>query len=328
MLKISVAICTYNGEKYIQEQLNSILNQEKPIDEIVICDDGSTDNTMSICQSVLSNTNIKYILKKNEQNLGFIKNFYQAMSLCSGDIIFLCDQDDVWFKNKTNLISHVFEENENAQLVFSNALVTNEKLETINELFNTLNFSTSYFENQEKAFKKLLNDNFVVGATATIRKDFLNKVSDFDNGWAHDSWLAIIATLYNGLFFIDEPLIYYRQHSSNTIGLNQENKLNKVKTTLKKFFINNQDKYAGVRLPLLLYLKDYMLKKDFNKENYLQLDKCIEFWNRRSKFSKNTVFKNVYIVLKDAIKGEQKRNRNITKPVIIDLINAILIAKK
>ena len=109
MLKISVAICTYNGERYIKDQLKSILDQDRRVDEIVICDDGSTDNTVIVCNNILLHSGIKYTIVENKENFGFIKNFYQAMSLCKNDIIFLCDQDDVWLRNKTSVILDVFE---------------------------------------------------------------------------------------------------------------------------------------------------------------------------------------------------------------------------
>ena len=90
-MKISVAMCTYNGDKYIEEQLNSIQKQTKKIDEIIICDDGSKDNTVEICERLLSKSNIEYKININKENLGFARNFYQAIRLCSGDIIFFCD---------------------------------------------------------------------------------------------------------------------------------------------------------------------------------------------------------------------------------------------
>lgn len=328
MLKISVAICTYNGERYIKDQLKSILDQDRRVDEIVICDDGSTDNTVLVCNNILLHSGIKYTIVENKENFGFIKNFYQAMSLCKNDIIFLCDQDDVWLRNKTSVILDVFEKNSTALMVFSNAIVTNDKLEPINDLYKTLNYSASYLENQNIAFEKLLNDNFVVGATAAIRKDLLNMANDLDNEWAHDSWLAVVASLNKGLYSIDDSLIYYRQHATNTIGINQQSELRKLKKILKKIFSSNMDQYACIRVPLLLHLKKYMENRYFEKENYLKLEKSIEFWNKRLNFSKNNIFQNIIIVLIGAFKEEQKKNRNIKRPVLVDLINAILIARK
>lgn len=93
---ISVAMCTFNGEKYIKEQIESIINQSLVPDEIVICDDCSKDNTINIIKETLANWSGKANLIINEDNLGYRKNFEKAISLCNGDIIFLSDQDDVW----------------------------------------------------------------------------------------------------------------------------------------------------------------------------------------------------------------------------------------
>lgn len=131
-MKVSVAMCTYNGEKYIEEQLNSILHQTK-IDEIIICDDGSKDKTLEICNEILKSSNVEYTLKLNK-NLGFAKNFYQAITLCSGDIIFFCDQDDIWKENKIDLMCQVFNNDPDTLLVFSNAYITNENLEVTGNL--------------------------------------------------------------------------------------------------------------------------------------------------------------------------------------------------
>ena len=99
----SVAICTYNGAKYLTEQLESILAQETPVDEIIICDDGSTDGTPLLLKEYHDQFPKLFRLFFNAENLGYVRNFEQALSLCTKDIIFLCDQDDVWFSDKIEL---------------------------------------------------------------------------------------------------------------------------------------------------------------------------------------------------------------------------------
>lgn len=101
---ISVAMCTFNGEKYIKEQIESIINQSLVPDEIVICDDCSKDNTLNIIKETLDNWPGKVQLVVNEKNLGYRKNFEKSISLCNGDIIFLSDQDDVWNRNKIEIM--------------------------------------------------------------------------------------------------------------------------------------------------------------------------------------------------------------------------------
>jgi glycosyltransferase involved in cell wall biosynthesis len=99
-IKISVALCTYNGEKYIKEQIISILKQSKRVDEIIISDDNSSDTTLKIVNDLLSDCDIAHKICTHETNIGVTRNFMECISKCSGDIIFTCDQDDVWKKNK------------------------------------------------------------------------------------------------------------------------------------------------------------------------------------------------------------------------------------
>ncbi len=125
---VSVAMCTYNGAKYIQEQLDSIAAQSRLPDELVVCDDRSSDNTIEIVKSFGSKVPFSVSLYLNEENLGIIKNFEKAISLCTGNIIALSDQDDVWKPNKIEKILTAFAENLGAGYVFSNAELVNESL--------------------------------------------------------------------------------------------------------------------------------------------------------------------------------------------------------
>jgi len=116
-MKLSVALCTYNGEKFIEQQINSILNQSISIDEIVICDDQSTDKTVEILKKLQSEHKAIVVIE-NEINLRSTKNFEKAISLCTGDFIFLSDQDDVWNAQKVEKTLAIFKENPTAEGVF------------------------------------------------------------------------------------------------------------------------------------------------------------------------------------------------------------------
>lgn len=328
-MKISVAMCTYNGEKYIVEQLNSILHQTKKVDEIIICDDGSKDNTLEICNKTLKASNIEYKLKINKKNLGFAKNFYQAIILCSGDIIFFCDQDDIWKENKVELMCQVFNDNPNALLVFSNAHITNENLEIKGNLFENLSYQNSYLNNQYETVNYLLNDNFVTGATTAIKKEILNYIGDLDNGWAHDYWFGIVAALYGGLKNINEPLIYYRQHDKNTIGIGKKYGFDKIKKLFSKNKENNiENQYAELRLPQLIYLDKFIKEQKLDACYQKILDKKLDFWKKREHFGQQGIITNVIIVIKGAIKKEQVSNRNVDKPILKDFIKAVALAKR
>ena len=170
---ISVALCTYNGEQYIREQLESILTQTVKVDEIVVCDDGSTDNTLQIIEELAGNTDTAIHIYRNETNLGPAKNFQKAINLCSGDIIFLSDQDDVWMPEKAATITNYFRQNPQISVVFTDGNLTDGE-KNIGSLWHSLGITP----NAQKA----INDGFGIelfacesratGATMAVRSTF------------------------------------------------------------------------------------------------------------------------------------------------------------
>ncbi len=224
-MKLSVALCTYNGSRYIEKQILSIINQTKPVDEIVICDDGSTDNTILIINDLKEkNCNFNFLIHCNEYNLGIRKNFEKAISLCTGDIIFLSDQDDIWLPHKTESIVNYLNKNPHIDLVFTNAILIdeNDNIKTeytlfdatgINQLKNVWNAGLQFeIENVEQR---------LLGSTFGIRKDFALSCLPFNSKVTnyHDGQLAMYAVMKNCIGMLPLKLIKYRLHSNNTVGL-------------------------------------------------------------------------------------------------------------
>ena len=328
-MKISVLLCTYNGEKYIQEQLSSIINQSKMVDEIIVSDDCSRDHTIKKVEEFAQNCKINIKINSNSLNTGFKKNFYNGLSFCSGDIIFFSDQDDVWEYRKVEKIINLFESNNKALLVFSDAFVTNEKLEFKSHLLKDVRYNDNFMIDSKSQLNMLLADNFITGATMAIRKELINLASPFGMEWPHDYWLGIIAAINNGLYCINEPLIKYRQHASNAIGINKKYSFSQIKKLFSQTnsSSNRENKYAELRLPQLAYLKLFLQQK--NKDNYIELvEDYYIFWNRRMPFKEQGIIQNCKIVLIDFVKREQYKHRNTTHPVLKDLIKAIALAKK
>lgn len=224
-MKISVAICTYNGEKYIQQQLKSILDQTYVPNEIVICDDGSTDNTVEIITEYLKTTTIDIKICKNTSRLNVLKNFEKAIQLCSGEIIFLSDQDDCWYSDKIERIVKYFKENQKIKVVFTNAQLIDDKdfCFTDKTLFDVVNFT----DEAQKLFKsgfelELLNiDNRVTGASLAFKKDFIVNIVPFiqTTEILHDEIIAISAINNKCLGFINDCLFNYRIHNTQKNGL-------------------------------------------------------------------------------------------------------------
>ena len=219
-LKISVAMATYNGEKFVREQIESILNQTLKPYEIVISDDASTDQTLKILleyQKKYPNL-IKVIPNKN--NAGFVKNFERALLNVTGDLVALSDQDDVWLPEKLQEEYEVLERDPNIGLVFSDLELVDETLNKIgSSMWKYHDWQMDGYIKGVDLFKQILKTNHVTGCTIMIRKKILNSLIPFDNRiHLHDYWLAIGASLLSDAFAINKQLVLYRQHSNNQIG--------------------------------------------------------------------------------------------------------------
>lgn len=225
---ISVALCTFNGEKYISEQLDSILSQSVPVDEIIVCDDCSTDATKQILrQYAMQFPFIRLI--ENERNLGYIRNFEKAIRLCQGDYIFLSDQDDIWHSDKVaKSVSYL--SGSGMYGAFTNARIIDHEGAFLGwTLFGVLQLEP-YIQKgflQKNIFGLLcFRGNFVTGATLVLTRMGKEKVLPFKTPLntphpiIHDGWIALRLSGMNKLGFIDTPLIDYRTHSEQQIGLN------------------------------------------------------------------------------------------------------------
>ena len=223
---ISVALCTYNGERFIERQLNTILEQTLPVNEIVIFDDNSKDDTVKIIREFEKKYASIIRLHVNEQSLGGKKNFERAIKFCLGDIIFLSDQDDEWEKNKVEVMSNRFEQNPNDWMIFSNAQLIDEegnKLpETLWEKWGFTKQAQQTWKNNRLAFEELLEGrNRVTGATVAFRKELKKYIFPFnlpEYCW-HDGWIAMIAAGVNKLTYLEECLTRYRIHPDQQVGI-------------------------------------------------------------------------------------------------------------
>ena len=199
---ISVALCAFNGEKYIKEQLDSIVRQSYKNLEIVVVDDVSTDGTFDII-TACAKSDHRIKCYQNEVNLGFNKNFEKAITLTSGDYIAISDQDDVWLADKVQqLLDHI----QDNWLIFSNSAYTNDKQ---GKLLKYLKFPVSY--------KGFLLRNYVTGHTTLMRREFLGFVLPFPEKGYYDWWMGFVAAYHRKLTFYDRALTYYRVHDESVI---------------------------------------------------------------------------------------------------------------
>lgn len=219
-MNLSVALGTHNGARYIAEQLQSILNQTVPPTEIVLSDDASTDDTVAIARATVGDrVPLKVIL--NDPALGVVANFEQAVLACTGELIALSDQDDLWHPEKIERIVRVFEGRPGVALVHTDArLVSGDGEPLGTSLLASLEVRSPEVReiHDGRAFDTLLRRNLVTGATTAFRSALLPSAVPFSTEWVHDEWLAIIAAATASTEVIEEELIDYRQHGGNQIG--------------------------------------------------------------------------------------------------------------
>ena len=218
---ISVAMTTYNGADYVATQLRSILNQSVEVDEVIIFDDCSTDDTAGVVSKV-EDSRVKFI--RNPENVGYIQNFYNAIESCTGDFIFLADQDDVWEFDKVEKTLEVMKEYKCEAVCTNFSLIdkNGSDLKTT-EQFVSNRFFTELEKKNDKiidlSFDYLMLGNVVQGATYCISKKTQELYLKIDNRTLyHDHQLLLIASKIGKVCFLNEKLIRYRIHENNTIG--------------------------------------------------------------------------------------------------------------
>lgn len=227
--RISVALCTHNGARFIEEQLRSILQQSLPVHEIVLGDDESTDDTVGIARAVVADSGVELVVREHSPGLGVRENFADAVAATTGHVVALSDQDDVWHPERlARLVPHLDE----ARLVHSDArLVDNELRPLGSTLLTSLEASSWELEQLEHgdALAVLLRRNLVTGATTVMRGGFARGALPIPEGWLHDEWFAMLAAIDGGLRLVPEALTDYRQHGGNEVGARRMSPLDKLR---------------------------------------------------------------------------------------------------
>ena len=224
MSRVSVALCTFNGERFLPEQLGSLLTQTLLPAELVVCDDGSTDATESIVAAFAARAPFPVHWHRNAVNLGSTQNFARCIGLCTGDLIALADQDDYWEPEKLARSASVFARNPAVLCTFSNAsLIGTDSQPIPSDVWTRFLFTPSLQAKMSSgdAAGVLLQLPVVTGATMTIRAELAQRALPISTPWIHDAWLAWIASLSGQVVALDEPLLRYRLHGAQQLGLAQ-----------------------------------------------------------------------------------------------------------
>ncbi|WP_309617135.1 glycosyltransferase family 2 protein [Salinibacterium sp.] len=223
-MRISVALATYNGAQFIEEQVASILRGSRVPEEVVLADDGSTDNTVELVRAAFggSRTSAQLHVLPAQVRLGVTANFERAVSACTGDIIVLSDQDDVWHEYRLAVAERSFEARPRLLLQHSDARLVDSAgkplgVSLIDAL--TVRAGERLALDSGRAFQAYVRRNLATGATVAMRRKLIDLAAPFPPEWVHDEWLAIIAAALGEVEFVDSELIDYRQHDSNQIGV-------------------------------------------------------------------------------------------------------------
>lgn len=237
MSTVDIAMATYNGEDFISEQIDSIINQSYQNWKLYISDDGSSDNTVEIIKTFVSKDK-RIELVNTERQGGVISNFNKSLKYTTAEFVMLSDQDDIWPSDRLKLLLNTIQQENNIdepKLVFSDLTLVNEVGGEIAKSFYKANNLDPL--NNLQGYNLLWNST-VYGCTTIMNRALLDLVLPIPNdAHMHDQWLAMKAHQYNGLIFLDTPTVMYRQHSSNVVGGINKGMLGRMKDSRRS--INN-----------------------------------------------------------------------------------------
>ena len=218
-MKISVVMATYNGEKYITEQLDTIRNQTRKIDELVVCDDRSKDNTVSVVKAYIKEHNLEdaWSIHVNERNLGYANNFHKATLMAMGDLIFFSDQDDLWREDKIEIMAGIMEEKEDCQVLCSDYLPYYDGMEETNASKKALKKMPDNGKLEKVYLSKRSIYIGAIGCCMCVRRDFYHQINNywFDD-WAQDDRMWRLSQCVDGCYILHSRLIKHRLHANNT----------------------------------------------------------------------------------------------------------------
>ncbi len=248
-LGISVAMATFNGARFLGVQLESIVTQSRPPDEIVVCDDGSSDDTGQIVREFSSRTSIPIQFVINEANLGSTRNFEKAVGMCKGPIVALADQDDVWYGQKLERIERTFLESPAVTAVFSDAdLIDENSVSMKSRLWPTFSFGLAEqkkFANGD-ALGVLIRHPVVTGATMGFRRELFGLMTPIPANEIHDQWMSFLLAAMGRFEMIPEPLMQYRRHRGQQVGpgpLNVRDQMAEARDRGEGFYLHEIERF-------------------------------------------------------------------------------------
>jgi len=308
-MKISIVMATYNGAQYLQEQLDSFVAQTRQPDELVITDDGSSDGTLDITRAFAQTAPFEVRWWQNEHNLGYAQNFNRALSRCTGDLVFLSDQDDVWFPQKIQTVKSVAEQD------VHNVVFINDAELTCSDLSKTGLTKLSQIRSAGISYS-----SFIMGCCVAIKGYFLQEVLPIPKYYeAHDEWIVKLAETLTRKRVILQSLQLYRRHN----------------TTESNYFIANKTRSIN-KLDRLLWRIGFTASENRRKILDKSLVKTEQMLKRLKEMSRKGERSNQYLMnlktatqsLENKLRIQKARSELLKQPYYIRVLRALEIYRK
>lgn len=298
--KISIALTTYNGDRFLREQLDSIYSQTRNPDEVVVFDDCSKDETITILKEYQKRFGLIYHV--NSSNVGFNANFERAILATKGDYVMLCDQDDVWFENKIATLLKAIKEKEKPNcpcVVCSNVINVNEDLVPYKRF--------TAIHNKPRDWKYNLHGGFTQGCTLIMNRIAIEKIMPLPAGFMFDVYIGLSINMIGQWHNIGKPLMYYRHHKSNVIG---KSVCKKSKSFIEKFSSSDPIPFiiTNQRIELMKYI--YQRFKDEIVPDKLPLFNTIIAYPTKNKLYK------FFVILNSPCVGLRQKIKSIISLLI------------
>lgn len=305
---ISVALCTYNGERYILEQLTSIARQDRLPDELIVVDDASADATVALVRQFAGSVRFPVTVLENRQNVGSTKSFERAVLACSGHLIVFADQDDCWRGDRLTRTVAYFRANPVMDAVFSDAEIINDDSEPVGRrIWDEVQFTPEARARwlAGDAYRMLFFGYVVTGATLAVRRSVLPLVLPFPTHvpfLIHDAWISLITALHGTIGFVDDCLISYRQHTQQQVGFKAprpkvtlRDRLTRGRAGKQQYVVGLADRYR--RLYELL-----SNRPDIDSDKLRLLERMQAHLTRRTRLSTNRLLR-VMPILRELSRG-------------------------
>lgn len=325
--RVSISMCTYNGAAHVEEQLESFAAQTRPPDELIVCDDGSQDETTGIVQAFARRAPFDVRLIVNEKNLGFAGNFAKSIDSATGDLVFLSDQDDVWRPNKIARFVDAFATDPSVGLVFCDADLVDEALAPLGRTWwESRGFGARAREELQgvRGASLLLKDPtwMVAGAMMAFAARYRDVVLPIPDGWMHDGWIATVLLAVSRVGVVPEPLNLYRQHSTQVYGASTSRKAvwanARARGSSMKHFLSTVRHYEQLRDRLRS--AEHCLR---DPTFFELIEGKVAHWRYRAEMRRCSPARHLGLVGRELLLGRYQRYSQGPKSVALDLLSLL-----